>query len=132
MRKAFVITFLTVVILGAFALLSAETLKIDNNGYPIQLTRYFTCVKDTIPVQNAAVVDSIAVPSNAAEVIITGRHNALYIRPNATTSAQYADASLWIYVPKDVPLRLPVIDMQYICYKSATVAASINITWLRM
>ncbi|HPS39664.1 MAG TPA: hypothetical protein PL124_09655 [Candidatus Cloacimonadota bacterium] len=131
MKKIINFIVLMVLFIGMGALFG-ETLKIDNNGVPIQLSRYFTTVKDTIPAQAPTVVDSIAVPTNAAEVIIVARHNAIYIRPNATTSAEVADASLWIYVPKDTPFKLPVIDMTYLCYRSATGEASINITWLRM
>lgn len=107
----------------------AETLKIDNNGFPIQLSRYFTTVSDSIPSQAATAYDSLAVPANAAEVIIVGRHQGLYVKPRSTTTIA---ATEWVYVPKDVPYRIPVMDAEYVCYKSANGAASIQITWLRM
>lgn len=110
---------------------SAQVLPRDLNGTAVQLTRYFTTVSDTIPSQAPTVVDSIAVPTNAAEVVIVGRHQALFIRPNATATTAGVAAS-WVYVPKDVVFRFPVMDAEYICYRSATGAAKINITWLRM
>lgn len=107
----------------------AETLKTDNNGIPIQLSRYFTTVSDSIPAQAAAVYDSIAVPANAAEVMIVGRHQGLLIKGRSTTTIA---ATEWIYVPKDIVYRIPVMDAEYICYRSTTGAAAIHITWLRM
>jgi len=107
----------------------AETLKMDDNGVPIPMARYFTTVSDSIPVQAAAVYDSVAVPANAAEVVITGRHQALYVKASSATTVV---ATEWIYVPKDVPYKLPVMDAIYICYRSATGAASIQLAWLRM
>ena len=133
MRKTMKIMIMVVMMLTiVMSFLNAEKLKHDVNGTPIQLSRYFTCVKDTIPAQAPTVADSIAVPSNAAEAIIVGRHQALYVRYGVTNSTDYANAALWVYVPKDVVYRLPVMDCEYIAYKSATGAASINITWLRM
>ena len=127
------IILLGVLMLGlVMGFLNAEVLARDLNGVPIQLSRYFTCVKDTIPAQAPTVADSIAVPSNAAEAIIVGRHQALYVRYGVTNSTDYANALLWVYVPKDVVFRLPVMDCEYIAYRSTTGAASINITWLRM
>lgn len=123
---------LVILVLTMFALtLTAQVLPRDLNGTPVQLTRYFTTVSDTIPIQAPTVVDSIAVPTNAGEVIIVARHQALYIRPNATTTTTGVAAS-WVYVPKDAIYRFPVMDAEYICYRSTTGAAKINITWLRM
>jgi hypothetical protein len=111
---------------------AAKTLKMDLNGIPIQLTRYWSCVSDTIPAQAPAVYDSLAIPSDAAEVIVIGRHQALYIRPGSSTGPVAATG--WIYIPKDVAFSFPVMDQNpaYIAYKSATGAASINLVWKRM
>ena len=129
------LSHLVLMILMAFMLFipgsaEAETLKMDNNGIPIQLSRYWTCVNDTIPAQAAAVYDSLAVPENAAEAIVIGRHQALLIRPGGATGTVAATG--WIYVPKDMPLKLPVMDVPYLAFKSSTGAARIEIVWLRM
>jgi hypothetical protein len=107
----------------------AETLNMDNNGIPIQMSRYWTCANDTIPVQAPTVADSIAVPTDAAEATVIFRHQAGYIRPAAATTAEAAN---WIYVPKDAQISMPVQNTAYIVYRSATGAASINFIWKRM
>jgi hypothetical protein len=134
MMKKINITAFILLLLVCFTLLlpttaCAESLKMDNNGVPIQLSRYFTTISDTIPAQASTVYDSLAVPANAAEVVIVGRHNALYVKASSSTTIV---ATEWIYVPKDVPLKLPVMDSAYICYKAVTGAASLQIAWLRM
>ena len=111
------------------AFMYAETLKMDNNGIPIQMSRYFTTERDTIPAQSPAAYDSLAVPSNAAETIIIGRHQPLLIKYGGAINGIGAN---WIYIPKDMPVKLPTLDAEYICYKSTTGAASINIIWVRM
>ncbi len=109
----------------------AETLALDNNGIPIQLARYWSCVSDTIPAQASTVYDSLAIPTDASEVIVIGRHQALYIRPGSSATVA---ATGWIYIPKDVPFTFPVGSQYpaYIAYKSTTGAARINLVWKRM
>lgn len=109
----------------------AETLAMDNNGIPIQLARYWSCVSDTIPAQAPAVYDSLAIPADASEVIVIGRHQALYVRPGSSATVA---ATGWIYIPKDMPFTFPVMSQNpaYIAYKSTTGAASINLVWKRM
>lgn len=124
---------LFIAILMAITLsLSAEKLKLDVNGYPINLARTFTAVRDSIPAQNAAVYDSIAVPANASEVtvIFTYQPGMIYAGTAKTLTAAATD---WIFLPKEQQLKLPVMDaITYIKYKSYTGANAINIIFHRM
>lgn len=110
--------------------LCAEKLKKDVNGYPIPFERYCTSVRDTIPAQNAAVYDSIAVPANAIAVTIIGTHQPLMIYTG--TAKSYA-AGDWVFYPKETPITIPVMDViTYIKYKSYTGANSIQLIWRRL
>lgn len=133
MKKTFnmKMVLLAVLLLVVSVMLGAEKLKLDVNMNPIQLSRTFTALSDSIPSQVSTVYDSLAVPANAAEVMIIARHQPIYFRAGAATSAA---AAIWIYVPKDVPVTFPVMDLSpaYIAYKSTNGAASINIIWKRM
>jgi len=129
MKKILLILLIMLMVFLAVSL-SAEKLKLDVNGQPIQLSRYFSVVHDSIAAGAAA--DSTAIPTNAAEVMIIGQHQALWIRPGSTATVA---ATGWIYVPKDVPFKLPVMDQPvlYVVYKSyAGSAAAINLAFLRM
>lgn len=130
MKKFVIMTFLIVMLLSLASSLLGKTLKMDNNGMPIQMSRYFTAVRDTIPAQAAAVYDSIAVPVDASAVTIIGSNQALMIYAGPAKTLTAAD---WIFIPKDVPITFPVMDViTYIRYKSYTGAAAINIIWQRM
>lgn len=117
------------VFMALVANLSAEKLKYDANGIPIQQSRYFTTVRDTIPAQAPAVYDSLAVPANAAQAVVISRHQAIYVKYGGLDKAV---ATNWSYIPVNTPIILPTIDAAYLCYKSATGAASLNIIWYRM
>jgi len=125
--------FLMLILIATlFTALSAEKLARDVNGTPIQACRTFTAVRDTIPAQAPAVYDSIAVPVNAAEVtvIFMAQHGMVYAGTAKTLAAAATD---WIFVPKETPLKLPVMEgITYIKYKSYTGANNISIIWHRM
>lgn len=131
MKRIYSIVLLAIVMLMLSVGLSGEKLKRDVNGVAIQLSRTFTALSDSIPAQAPTVYDSLAVPANAAEVMIIARHQPIYFRAGAATSAA---AAIWIYVPKDIAVTFPVMDLSpaYIAYKSTNGAASINIVWKRM
>lgn len=133
-KKLFV---LGILLLLVFALFAAKitipsqklVLPYDGMGNAMQLSKSFVTVSDSIPAQAAAVYDSVAVPTKTVEVVLLSRHQAVYIRKGTRATPA---ATSWIYVPKDTPFRLPVMDVEYICYKSATGAASLQITWFKL
>lgn len=132
MRRNYKILLILVVLVVLLSSLLAEKLKKDVNGYPIQFARTHTAIRDSIPAQAAAVYDSIAVPANAVEVTLTFADNAGKIYTGAAKTLT-ADSTSWIYVPKGIPLILPVMDaITYIKYKSWTGANSVSIVWRLM
>jgi len=132
MRRLHILLLITL-LLSLTLSLGAEKLKRDVNGTPIQMPRYFTAVSDSIPSQLAAVYDSLAIPANAAEMMLIFRHQGGYIYEGAAKTLT-ADSADWIYVPKDIAVTFPVMDNVggYLRYKSTTGAARINIIWKRM
>jgi len=132
MKKMIVFTMLALLMLASFSLLNAEKLKLDLNGVPMQFARTTTAVRDSIPLQAPAVYDSLAVPANAIEVtvIFTNQAGMLYTAPPKTMTATSTD---WIFIPKETPITLPVMDaITHIKYKSYTGANAINVIWRRM
>jgi hypothetical protein len=124
------VILLAILLIVVCLALPAVKLKYDANGIPIQMSRYFTAVRDTIPAQAPAVYDSIAVPVNTSAVTIIGSNATLMIYAGQAKTLTAAD---WIFIPKDVPITLPCMDViTYIKYKSYTGAAAINIIWQRM
>jgi hypothetical protein len=131
MKRLNLLTILIICLMVSLtALLPAEKLARDVNGVAIQLSRYWTCVHDTIPAQAPTVIDSLAVPSDAAEAVIIFQSQAGYVRPRCTTTAGFA--TRWMYVPVGVPVTIPVQNETYIVYRSYTGANAINIVWKRM
>lgn len=114
------------------ACMGAEKLARDVNGTPIQWPRYMTALRDTIPAQASTVYDSLAVPTDAVELVVTFSHAAGYIYTGAAKTL-IATSTDWIYVPKETPVALPVmVGHTYIKYRSYTGANSINFIWKRM
>lgn len=110
----------------------AQVLPIDLNGVNIQMPRYTTAVRDSIPSQAAAVYDSIAVPTDAVEctMIFMSAAGKVY---TGTAKKLTADAVDWIYVPVGQQFTFPVMDViTYVKYKSWTGANSVNIVWKRL
>lgn len=129
-RTSFLKAVLLLVLVMLSCFLSAQKLPLDLNGRAMQLPRYFTAVSDSIIKKSPTLHDSLAVPANAVEADLIFRHQAGYV----SFAKDIRDAPNWIYVPKDVPFRLPVMatPSPYIKYRSANIANHLTIIWRRM
>lgn len=125
------LTLIILIILAFACALSAEKLALDVNGYPMQFERYFTAASDSLAATETA-YDSLAVPGNAAAVTIIFRHTGGYIYGGAAKTL-VKDSDDWIYIPKEVPITLPVMDLDsgYLKYITFNGANRMSYIWRR-
>jgi|LSQX01.3.fsa_nt_gb hypothetical protein len=129
-KTSFLNAALLLVLVMLSCVLSAQKLPLDLNGRAMQLPKYFTAVSDTIVKKSPTLHDSLAVPANAVEVDLIFRD-----QPGFVSFAKDIQTSPnWIYVPKNVPFRLPVMSTPspYMKYRSFTTANHLTVIWRRM
>jgi len=94
------------------------------------VSRAFSTYTDSLYNSHAADYDSLAVPANAATVMIIGKHQDLLFYGGPAKNP--ITANDWALIPKDLPTILPVADMNYIRYKPASNACRIYLIWFLM
>lgn len=132
MKRTYLILIVMAVLLLAVTALPAQKLARDVNGYRIQMERYFTAASDSIAATTTA-YDSLAVPSNAVAVTVIFRHTGGYIYGGAAKTL-VKDSDDWIYLPKDTPITLPVLDLAsgYLKYITHNGANRMSYIWRRL